>query len=82
MPKKIRLTLETLTVDSFETGATAKSEGTVHALQISTPDPCLSADDGKSCAQLQTRYESCYLNCECTNQFELCIDRETYMEPC
>jgi len=88
MPKKIRLTLETLTVDSFDTGAATKLDGTVHALQISAPDPCgptvicLSADNGKTCARDQTRDQSCRFECECTNRFELCIDRQTYMEPC
>jgi len=80
--KKIRLDVETLSVESFTTAAADPEEGTVRAHQQASVDFCLSVN---ACASVQicapqqstarqaSNYASCAVNCECTNRLQACI---------
>lgn len=75
--RKIRLELDTLAVDSFETGAARSITGTVRgredaALAASAPNPCLP-DTYLTCPRRQTNYASCVAVCECTNALRACL---------
>ena len=62
--KKIGLKLDALTVESFETGAPAAKDGTVHALEvISAPNPCIPP----------TSFQTCRRDLTCTDVYHACI---------
>lgn len=65
MKTKIGLKLDALTVDSFETGAAAAKNGTVHAQEaISfTNPPCIP----------RTEIQTCRRDMTCTDVFHACI---------
>ena len=64
MTRKIELKLDTLTVESFETGMAASKDGTVHAhAAISVPDPCIP----------RTQIQTCDRGLTCTDVFHACI---------
>lgn len=66
---KIRLELEKLTVDSFETDATRTGAGTVRGHdQVTT----LPASEYFTCKWGQSGYDTCVVECECTNRFKRC----------
>ena len=74
MTRKLRLRLDALVVDSFEPGAAARMDGTVHgqeAVTITTCPPVITTF--QTCARRQTRYESCVAFCECTDGFHACL---------
>lgn len=76
--QKIRLELDTLAVESFETGEARSAAGTVRANQdplaamASAPNPCLP-ETFLTCPRRQTNYASCVANCECTNGIRACL---------
>ncbi|HVG43192.1 MAG TPA: hypothetical protein VM890_00625 [Longimicrobium sp.] len=62
--KKISLKLDALTVESFETGAAAAKDGTVHAQEaISAPNPCIP----------RTQIQTCDRGLTCTDALHACI---------
>jgi len=80
--KKIRLDVETLSVESFATAAADPHEGTVHAHQEDSVDICASVNlcasiqicvPQQSTARRASNYASCIANCECTNGLRACI---------
>jgi len=74
MPRKIRLEMDALAVDSFDTGGEAKENGTVHGLDaVSAPNPCIPQTVIQTCARKQTQYASCVAYCECTDAIRACI---------
>lgn len=64
--RKIRLKIESLAVESFDTGEVQDLRGTVRAYFTTPQDPCTSADDALTCARRRTDYASCDVQCECT----------------
>lgn len=76
--QKIRLELDALAVESFETGEAGFTGGTVRANQdplaalASAPNPCLP-ETYPTCPRRQTLYASCVANCECTNGIRACL---------
>lgn len=66
---KIRLELDALAVDSFETGATHRGAGTVRGHDQVTTTP---QTGGFTCKWDLSGYETCVVECECTNRFRRC----------
>lgn len=74
MPKRVRLELGALAVDSFQTGAGPAENGTVHGLAaIGAPNPCVPQTVIQTWARKQTQYASCVACCECTDGLRACI---------
>ena len=77
--QKIRLELDALAVESFETGEAGFTGGTVRANQdplaaASAPNPCLP-ETYLTCPRRQPLYASCVANCECTTGIRACLVR-------
>lgn len=77
--RKLRLQLENLAVESFETDRAPGFTGTVQGLQeedafpaASAPNPCLP-ETYLTCPRRRTEYASCVANCECTNGLRACL---------
>lgn len=76
--RKIRLQLDTLAVDSFDTGRAPGLAGTVQGRQddvhpaASAPNPCLP-ETLLTCPRRNSEYASCIVNCECTNGVRACL---------
>lgn len=68
--RKISLKLDTLSVDSFQTGPAPVGAGTVDGHQLSNRLPCQPSTtcftEYYSCAVQNSYYESCQINCDCT----------------
>jgi len=70
---KIRLKLDALAVESFQTDAAPSPAGTVHGAAATTPEsPCIP-ETFFTCPRRRTEYNSCVANCECTNGLRACI---------
>jgi hypothetical protein len=77
--RKLRLELENLAVESFETDRASGFAGTVQGRQgedpfaaASAPNPCLPATL-LTCPRRNSEYASCIVNCECTNGQRACL---------
>jgi hypothetical protein len=73
MTRKLRLRLDALTVDSFEPGAAAPRNGTVHGQEAITAPNCPAQTVIQTCARKQTYYASCVAFCECTDAIRACL---------
>ena len=71
MMSKIRLDVDSLAVRSFATEEAAAGRGTVRGHDVFT-DLCPAPTERLTCARERTAYETCYVNCECTNRQILC----------
>jgi hypothetical protein len=63
--RKIRLKLDTLAVESFETDATQTGAGTVRGHDQITTIP---ETERFTCKWGRTDYDTCMVQCECTNR--------------
>ena len=74
MTRKLRLRLDALVVDSFELGAAARMDGTVHGREAITVTTCPLVQTAiQTCARKQTHYASCVAFCECTDAIRACL---------
>jgi len=64
--RKIRLSLDSLRVDSFSTGSAEAGGGTVHARQAGTIQPTAHFSCNYS------GFDTCVVECECTNAHMRC----------
>lgn len=87
--KKIRLDVDTLSVESFATAAADADEGTVHAHQEASVDFCPSVNvcasvqicvPQQSTARQMSNYASCVARCECTDGLRACIGLNTTIQ--
>jgi hypothetical protein len=73
--RKIRLKLDALAVESFETAGAPEGAGTVQGYQLSRPggtyEMRCAPSDG-SCARALTEIDSCFAVCGCTDFYEAC----------
>ncbi|HEU0052434.1 MAG TPA: hypothetical protein VFQ39_04620 [Longimicrobium sp.] len=74
--RKLHLDPESLAVESFETAKAGAEPGTVRGNELTTA-PCPQPTQLLTCARKQTLYNSCFVECECTNQRFACIQPQT-----
>lgn len=67
---KIRLEVEALAVESFATAAEGAGRGTVRA---HGEDAAAAVSELPTCNRQLTRYDTCVVQCECTNRLRACI---------
>lgn len=75
--RKIRLELDTLAVESFAAEAPGAARGTAagHEQQLTVAAACThTQNDQMTCARRNSYFESCVVDCECTNARFRCID--------
>ena len=66
--RKLTLKLDNLKVDSFQTGADARLNGTVRGHDTIETEWCTGYPDcGVSKPRCQTPYDTCYGTCGCSN---------------
>jgi hypothetical protein len=71
--RKMRLEVESLEVESFLAEGKVVQEGTVHAQEATVPCP-MQTLAVSMCARQGSYYETCVVDCECTNRIVRCID--------